>query len=734
MCRDRSRSRSRSRGRSRSPGHSLRRDPVYVDRNRSRSGPSNQLCKDFTSGRCRRGNSCPFVHEADKSYDEYWDSRQRKGGGSSKYPGMDSRDYAPKRPSVPCTEFLKGRCRRGASCRFDHHIASDEFANKASEGGGRERERERERESDRRKIDNSTERGVENEYRRSSDVPCRFFAAGNCRNGNQCRFSHHAPRGYSSPDGKSHDKLALGRKSDDVVANPLWNDRVSGEIDGKNGSVDRDCAVWSMNDRMRNRVSNEIANTTPDPDVSYERTKSIEKEALPRKTDSLGASNVSLSGPRHSEKWIEDMNMSPDWNYTAPASNAVKEDLRRSESFKDTTVKNGKHSVIDRDSSRFNGTATAVQPMVNAVPFFRARPDLRDDSSTALPYEDTKAVRKDISSGIIDLNVSSNITPTTQIVNQNGQKASVFKAAIPSERPGLSLANLQNNLLPSEGISVNKPDYQDVNLPQPNPGMSLAQISVSEPLNIASLSSSLVQFLGTVQPLPQIYSALNSNNPSFVANTEGSTFPVPSSIPQLDQATGQQRNTYDPVQDSKESRAEISNNPSDGKPETLLQNSAPDGGESNKQKRQNLTSPKAKAGGEAAEKKGKTGNQKAREESKKVQETAEPLDGEEKEDGKKNKDVKGLRAFKFALVEYVKELLKPSWKEGQINKDAYKTIVKKVVDKVTATVQPGNIPQTQEKIDHYLSSSKEKLTKLVQVRALLSCILLIVLMLILFSL
>jgi hypothetical protein len=85
------------------------------------------------------------------------------------------------------------------------------------------------------------------------------------------------------------------------------------------------------------------------------------------------------------------------------------------------------------------------------------------------------------------------------------------------------------------------------------------------------------------------------------------------------------------------------------------------------------------------------------------------------DDAKQTKELKGIRTFKFALAEVVKELLKPAWKEGQItNKEDYKTIVKKVLDKVTATMQGPNIPQTQEKIDQYLSFSKPKLNKLVQ--------------------
>ncbi|WVZ22630.1 hypothetical protein V8G54_001174 [Vigna mungo] len=87
----------------------------------------------------------------------------------------------------------------------------------------------------------------------------------------------------------------------------------------------------------------------------------------------------------------------------------------------------------------------------------------------------------------------------------------------------------------------------------------------------------------------------------------------------------------------------------------------------------------------------------------------------EPEDAKTVNDVKGIQAFKFELVEFVKELLDPAWKCGKIKKEDYKTIVKKVADKVTDTVQPPHIPQTKEQIDLYLSVSKTKIDKLVQV-------------------
>ncbi|XP_076901466.1 uncharacterized protein LOC143555853 [Bidens hawaiensis] len=77
-------------------------------------------------------------------------------------------------------------------------------------------------------------------------------------------------------------------------------------------------------------------------------------------------------------------------------------------------------------------------------------------------------------------------------------------------------------------------------------------------------------------------------------------------------------------------------------------------------------------------------------------------------------DEKATRAFKVSLVEFVKEILKPTWKEGKMSRDVYKTIVKKVVEKVMGTIEGVNIPRTQEKTDLYLAFSKSKITKLVE--------------------
>lgn len=80
---------------------------------------------------------------------------------------------------------------------------------------------------------------------------------------------------------------------------------------------------------------------------------------------------------------------------------------------------------------------------------------------------------------------------------------------------------------------------------------------------------------------------------------------------------------------------------------------------------------------------------------------------------KKGKDSRSMKLFKGALADFVKEVLKPSWRQGNMSKEAFKTIVKKTVDKVSGAMKSHQIPKSQTKIDHYIDSSQRKLTKLV---------------------
>lgn len=73
------------------------------------------------------------------------------------------------------------------------------------------------------------------------------------------------------------------------------------------------------------------------------------------------------------------------------------------------------------------------------------------------------------------------------------------------------------------------------------------------------------------------------------------------------------------------------------------------------------------------------------------------------------------KIFQFALIEFVKELVKPTWREGFLSRDAHKLIVKKAVDKVLISIPPDQIPRTTESTEFYLSSCQPKIAKLVEV-------------------
>ncbi|TXG75362.1 hypothetical protein E1A91_1Z022200v1 [Gossypium mustelinum] len=76
------------------------------------------------------------------------------------------------------------------------------------------------------------------------------------------------------------------------------------------------------------------------------------------------------------------------------------------------------------------------------------------------------------------------------------------------------------------------------------------------------------------------------------------------------------------------------------------------------------------------------------------------------------KESKAMRHFHAALVDLIKELLKPTWREGHLSKDAHNRIVKKAVNKVIGTVQPHQIPLTFESVKQYLSASQSKIARL----------------------
>nr|XP_011460575.1 PREDICTED: protein FRIGIDA-ESSENTIAL 1 isoform X2 [Fragaria vesca subsp. vesca] len=90
------------------------------------------------------------------------------------------------------------------------------------------------------------------------------------------------------------------------------------------------------------------------------------------------------------------------------------------------------------------------------------------------------------------------------------------------------------------------------------------------------------------------------------------------------------------------------------------------------------------------------------------------VEGEHLTDGDVQQESKEMKQFRGALIELVKELLKPKWREGSLSKDAHNKIVKKAVDKILSAFQPQQIPPTLEAVTQYLSACRPKISKLVE--------------------
>ncbi|EOA39761.1 hypothetical protein CARUB_v10008408mg [Capsella rubella] len=607
----RSGSRSNSRSRSRSPSQRVRRDGGgSYDRHKTRARVSPRSGREFDGRHNKAGD-----------YD--WEGNNRKTR-DTKYYTEDSREQHPVR--------VGGRTDYSSNFPEDNTNSRRETSDPISRNYRNEAARDRE--THRRDV-------PEGEFHRSSNIPCRFFASGSgyCRNGNNCRFSHHgAPSARGSPERKPQDEM-YSRHDNNNHSGPT--------------------------ERMRNS----------------HRWNDVERSDAGKSTEAeISRVSKGMSDAKgNNSSWIDDMEMSPDWNYgvktlTKPVNEEHGGMSQSSQSrvLKDTLAPAYEHGVASIAQQDGNRRTVGMFSTVG-------------ENTVASSHHN---------------NFSNNLaTPAlpVQAFNQNIEN----HVAVPYQSTPLAVGGSQV-LLPA---APNLPG--GLNSSNPENGNAQNTVSREELNHISNISASLAQFFGNGQPIPHLQSTLNPKQAIQVPEVYG--VKEQSSHTQGDLPSNNSIHTGGvplvpalQIPNSEAQQVRI--------PENLvsLALNPKASSEENRDKKTDDEASKKPDGKKTGE------EEDTAEDAENVAEEEEEDDGAGDENNKKEKDPKGMRAFKFALVEVVKELLKPAWKEGGMNKDAYKNIVKKVVDKVTGAIQSGNIPQTQEKIDHYLSASKPKLTKLVQ--------------------
>ncbi|KAJ1405061.1 Zinc finger, CCCH-type [Sesbania bispinosa] len=630
--------------RSRSPPHGFMWDSGVIDKNRASAGRLTQPCRDFAAGKCRRGSHCHFLHLGNQNFEDSWESRHRQDGAPRYSAAHESGDYCltSGRSDEACINFLKGRCRMGASCKYVHHDNSDGFGKVSAD------ESSRDRVINRRHMENSFEQGGWR-YPNHIGTPCKFFAFGNCRNGKHCRFSHDRQACRSPNRRLSDDRTRINQGGDQVLDRPKLSDsdtpnrRIRDDrwcSDGSIAAVDKvwdgpnknhlvavfDTAklvednkngvmsftAWPMSDGWgHNLDKNRVHGESPFSSYKKEANCWTAENAI---------DNIRISQSVDRSIWPGDEKMSPDWNYGERSSSRIKEEHRQN-----------KQQVSPGQG--YNHAARNVN-----------------------------ALHSSSYHGVVQSHVLHSIAlPRLRTEGMQNQEVSTEKRYTVE-----SIASL------SQVGSRNHPTHNMVSKEQ------LAQLTC--------LSASLAHFLGAGRQLLQLNTSSSSHDTKGVPSvdqTEGSGDPMSDSM-----ETSGVPQTFSPIENVPNDAVEIP---------SLLSNSG-----------QNFDDFCKTA----------FSSELVKSENEMTAEENDPLEDMDKSGGSdeanKIKDVKGIRAFKFSLVEYIKELLKPTWKEGQITKEDYKAIVKKVTDKVTGSVQREHIPQTQDKIDHYLSFSKPKLNKLVQ--------------------
>ncbi|XP_057418310.1 zinc finger CCCH domain-containing protein 55-like isoform X2 [Lotus japonicus] len=378
--------RSVRRSRSRSPPHGFRRDSGINDRIRTRVGGSSQPCRDFASGTCRRGSLCNFLHHDNQNPENSWESKHREDGAPRYSDTHESRDHSFRsgRANEACINFAKGRCRQGSSCKFVHHNNSDGYGKVSGDELTREKEIDRrrrdssfeqggrhgygkvsvdeltrEKEIDKRRGDSSFEQGGRHGPNRSSDIPCKFFANGNCRNGKYCRFSHDR-QACRSPDRRSRDDRWASNPSGDhqMFDRPKMSDTASPNrrlrddrwgSDGNTADADKvrdslkrnDAVATSDRAKLIEHKTGNVGVTDPKftdwptGDAwghSLDKSRVLgeppflddKKEADHWVAENTGA-NMHSSQSIGADIWSDEGKMSPDWNYRLGPSSHIEE-------------------------------------------------------------------------------------------------------------------------------------------------------------------------------------------------------------------------------------------------------------------------------------------------------------------------------------------------------------------------------------------------------------------------
>ncbi|KQJ94984.1 zinc finger CCCH domain-containing protein 55 [Brachypodium distachyon] len=771
--RSRSRSRERGRGRSRSPYFSDRGSDWRVDRGRASGGPS-LLCRDFTAGRCRRGLHCRFPHEdgGRREFDELYAADPRERYVHENKDFMDPRepnDYLRSRPSRghyeegtrerseprrdyrsadQCNDFVRGRCSRGANCRYAHddsasHVGWRDDVREIAHGRGG--------------PDSSF--GNRTEHRRENKKPCKFFAEGRCRRGQSCPYLHEetpqSQMGLGPPD--EPPKYSDARTTGGNYSN--WGEQTNAthgsshilsrddrENPGSQGTGRVDTGYEYKNRQLKEAGRSQYQ-IIPQEDFGSQAQNKQEMTAskqpqflspIQTSVDSMNhdkvagtdgpsgsgtTGNLSMQTAMHAANLLQAQNLSQiaqSQDAIPPAPTLpVTSQLQNATSILpfNSQLQQSDFSLHPNRQDQFLASQTAAPYMGHNqhgyTPGPHALPDLSilngqnfsvagqvPENRPTPAHAGQRQATMDMPNPSQDSGTQSRQdTHNFQPVAPNMQTQNQTLQGLSGQDSGIQSIHNTHNFLPvSQYVQSQTQNLQGLSV-LPN-SSSADMVGAPVPRNAATSGEDFRRAVTSLAPFLMqtgttgLQSSQPNLNPSLMVTSSAATPAVqPNMWPWAQQQAGMVQPTH-PIPSEQQApqtfQVSTAAGTSNGNPVLLTHSVVPTAHAATSVVNE-TTMPSENKKGEPRDTEGEA-----------------PEDG----DNKKSKESKALKLFKLALADFVKEALKPTWKEGQMTREVHKTIVKKVVDKVTSTVE--NTPQTKEKIEVYMAYSKEKLSKLVQ--------------------
>lgn len=692
----------------------------------NRGNKSSERCFDFTRGRCQRGSECRYIHhDASSDGGRYLTDDVRERSRSIDVDASFGRRPESHRASRPlCKYFPEGRCSRGEKCNYSHEGRHGSLNVKLDYGmeTGYSSSRTSQNLGDQTSILDQTDTSpwVSDKNNLRVDVGQSTLTEGTGQQPHSTEENkHHQPSGqrnvpaFTTPvtaENKSTQQHIGSRESGNKAANsgitpakmePISNPFVLAAVPGQN---------------FVQGGPNQIVIGQPLQMQSF--TPNVQPQHIVPSLPFSGQMQQAYPLPLHGQSQF----VAP----RGPPNNQAFNLGLQSQPMSTSTQQN------------FNFGGQIQQNPPNQQNYnLSGHPNFNNPAqvqhSLPVPYNGQNQQ---------NANIRGQVQPVLH-VPQGGQIQQIAPSVAPNVQnqfvpphtgpnPQIFNSGVQGHQITSQHqATLNYPAQAGANQSIQNPGSTETKhpnltaeppvttkvVTSEQAAQITNLSASLAQYFGNGPQLPQLYATLNpqlaTGQPLLDPVTAAVPHVQPSQVPSSQQQPDPAKSEAGNIPPGFSSICVELKDPKLEGPETI-KSLAPmptvdetmDGNQGSHEPRQieielsGATSSKEVNASETGQ-------------SKKEQ-VAHSEEADTEEESKKGKDSKGNRLFKSALVDFVKDFLKPYWKEGNLSKEVHKIIVKKVVDKVTGAMPSVNIPQTQEKIDVYLAYSKVKLEKLVQ--------------------